>query len=157
MKYIRAHVRGISILGVFICVLMLTGVSCGGTNAMTSVSKGVSTTYYVSGFVWCDHDDLYGKLFDDDDHPMQNWPVLYQIEGDENIYSVYTNMLGNYTISRGEDVYVDVWLVPGTYQPHWQTYYVYDGAIEFGDPDPVVRVPENENCALHFAGSDYGN
>jgi hypothetical protein len=154
MKYIGLHARGLSILGVFICVLMLTGVSCGGTSAMTSVSKGVSTTYNVTGFVWCDHDDK-GELFDDSDHPMQNWPVLYQIEGDENIYSAYTNMLGLYTISRGEDVYVDVWLVPGTYQPHWVYYYVYDGpGWKNGDKDPVVRVPENENRALHFVGSD---
>ena len=71
MKYIELHARGLSILGVIIIVLMLTGVSCGGTDAIAAVSKGASTTYNVVGVVTCDHNDN-GIWMDDYDHRMAN-------------------------------------------------------------------------------------
>ena len=78
------------------------------------------------------------------------------IEGDETIYSTYTNVLGYYSFSRGEDLYVDVWRVPGTYRPDWVHYYVdKSGTADWYDPNPAVRVPENVNYPLNFVGSDY--
>jgi hypothetical protein len=155
MDRVGLRARGLSILGVFICVLMLTGVSCGGADAMAAVSKGVSTTYNVIGVLTCDEDDN-GVWMDDSDHRMANWPVFYRIEGDETIYSTYTNALGYYSFSRGEDVYVDVWMIPATESPHWRTYYRdISGEADWDDPNPVVRVAANNNEFVNFVGSDH--
>jgi hypothetical protein len=154
MKDMGLHARGLSILGVFICVLMLTGASCSGANAMAAVSKSVSTTYYVSGFVTCDHNDD-GTWFNDSDHPEQYFYVWYQIEGDSTTY-VLTTRFGYYYISRGEDVYVDVWLMPAPEAPHWGTYYRDLGQqTDWNDPNPVIRVPANTNGYVSFIGSDH--
>ena len=155
MNRVGLHARGLSILGVFICVLMLTGVSCGAANAMSAVSKSVSMTYYVLGLVRCDHDDL-GTWMDDGDHPEQNFFVFYKIEGDSTTYSTQTDENGFYTFTRGEDVYVDVWTLPAMGAPHW-VYYYRDvaGHANWDDPDPVVRVARNGSAYVSFIGSDH--
>ena len=154
MDRVGLRARGLSILGVSICVLMLTGVSCGGADAMAAVSKSVSTTYEVSGTVWCDDDD--NGEWSDGDHFMTYWPVFYKIEGDSTIHAAFTNGLGKYSFTHDAGLYADVWLIPGTYQPHWLYYYVdTSGTIEWENENPVVRVPEDESCPLSFVGSDY--
>lgn len=150
------YARGLSILGAIICVLvlLLTGVSCSGANDMAPVSKGVSTTYSARGYVACDHDDLF-SWFDDGDHFQSGYYVWYQIEGGSTTYTLTDNN-GWFSIDRGDDVYVDVWLSPQPLYPHWTAYYEdLGGTGDYDYPNPTIRVPANTNGFIGFVGSDY--
>lgn len=150
------NLRVLSILSIVLSVLMLTGISCsGGTDGMAAIRKDVSTLYYVSGLVRCDHNDNWYWM-DDGDHVVVDWEVLYKIEGDSTVYSTTTDDFGYYSFQRVEDSYVDVWLVPGSYLPDWRYYYLDLGQnTNWGDPNPTIRVPENQNSVVYFIGSDY--
>lgn len=153
-KWVNA--RGLSILGAIICVLvlLLTGVSCSGANDMAPVSKGVSTTYTVSGYVACDENNDF-SWFNDGDHFQTGFYVWYQIEGSSTTF-VRTDQYGRFAIERGDNVYVDIWLWPESYAPHWLTYYEdIGGTGDYESPNPTIRVPANTNEFVGFVGSDY--
>lgn len=148
-----SHARGLSILGVLICVLILTGSSCSSTAGMTDVSKGVSTTYTVEGYVRCDHNDNFYWVDDSDHFEGSGVYVWYQIEGGSTTYTT-TDASGYYKIDRGDNLYVDVWLVPNSFFPDWRSYYEDLGSTGGSTRNPTIRVPANQNRALSFAGSD---
>jgi hypothetical protein len=152
MKYIRAHVRGISILGVIISVLLLFGISCGDGSTATDVGKSVSGAYDITGVVLCDHNDdfTYGN---DGDHPCNGHPVKYKINRGST-QTTYCDEDGKYTIERlySTDT-AEVWVEP--YLNHFAHVYVYSGgSLDYDSQDDHQFPPAGLPIALSFCGSD---
>jgi hypothetical protein len=154
MRNLRVHVRGISILGAIITVLLLFGISCGGGGTTTTdVGKSVSGAYDITGVVLCDHNDdfTYGN---DGDHACAGHPVHYKLNG-QNQLPVYCDEDGKYTIVRNNvgDT-AEVWIEP--YLTHFAHFFRYtSGSLDWDSRDKHQFPPAGLPVALSFCGSDY--
>jgi hypothetical protein len=106
MKYMRLHVRGISILGAIITVLLLFSVSCGsGSTTTADVRKSVSTNYYLSGWVWYDENNNY--TWDEGEFGVPDIHVIFVNYGANppTEYEDWTDSVGTYLITVPSGAY----------------------------------------------------
>ena len=153
MSCFRVPARGFGILGMIFVVLLLFGVSCGGSGTATDVSKSVSTDYDVSGVVWCDHDD--NGEWSTGDHGVSGARVYYSINGGTPTY-VTTDKDGKYYFYKPDQYYADVWVFPYFLQGHYSYCYPQPDQIEWTCENQPWRVPANVGAGypLRFVGSD---
>jgi hypothetical protein len=153
--------RALSALGI-ISVLLLFGVSCGSSGATTDVSKGVSTDYYVEGFVTCDHNDD-GDVNDQEDHDINGVPVKFRCGDNMSSWTAwdttwtytYDGRDGYYHVKMNDGYYTQVKLgVPVFFHySHWVPWPM-EARWDYYDQPWTAPPPDGACYPLRFMGTD---